>query len=72
MLFREGELTRSFLSLFLIGSPFWVFTNRIQFIRDLKDFFGVTFKIKEAKESEKEEYMLSCVGVGYTNVAKKT
>jgi hypothetical protein len=41
-------------------------------LRDLKDYFGVTFKIKEAKDSEKEEYMLSCVGVGYTNVAKKT
>lgn len=68
----------------------------IEHLRDLRAFFGTTFKIKEviaggngvveaAEEEEEEdemmngpkadkaqEFVLSCVGTGYTNVAKRT
>lgn len=69
----------------------------IEHLRDLKAFFGTTFKIKEAtasrlgeltdgaddealggkelavggKEDEAEEYILSCVGTGFVNTAKR-
>lgn len=75
----------------------------IEHLRDLKAFFGTTFKIKDAaasasasasassrlaltdgagedeaaaiggKDSEREgeEYILSCVGTGFTNTAKR-
>ncbi|GAA95220.1 uncharacterized protein L969DRAFT_45658 [Mixia osmundae IAM 14324] len=51
----------------------------VQFLRDLRDFFGVTFKIRSVDAMSQsddpvhpaEELYLSCVGIGYTNVAKK-
>ncbi|GAA5992612.1 hypothetical protein JCM10908_002687 [Rhodotorula pacifica] len=73
----------------------------IQHLRDLKSFFGTTFKIKDAAAptpasklavdaaaaededsqaggagggaggGEREEYILSCVGTGFTNTAKR-
>ena len=51
--------------------------NSIQFLRHLKEFFGVMFKI-QAKQSdddnsvagEKSKILLSCVGVEYANVNK--
>ncbi|KWU42061.1 18S rRNA biogenesis protein [Rhodotorula sp. JG-1b] len=72
----------------------------IEHLRDLKAFFGTTFKIKDAsapssgaassrlaltdgaddddeaaaiggKDLEGEEYILSCVGTGFTNTAKR-
>ena len=72
----------------------------IEHLRDLKAFFGTTFKIKDAsapssgaassrlaltdgaddddeaaaiggKDVEGEEYILSCVGTGFTNTAKR-
>lgn len=69
----------------------------IEHLRDLKAFFGTTFKIKDAssapsassrlaltdgadedelvgkggKVEGEEEYILSCVGTGFTNTAKR-
>ena len=53
------------------------FANSIQFLRHLKEFFGVMFKI-EAQQSDdndretggENKVLLSCVGVGYTNINK--
>ncbi|XP_071563374.1 RNA 3'-terminal phosphate cyclase-like protein isoform X1 [Temnothorax nylanderi] len=46
----------------------------IQFLRDLRDFFGVTFKIEQQiKEGEDEtQVRLTCLGIGYTNISKRT
>jgi RNA 3'-terminal phosphate cyclase-like protein len=56
--------------------------RRIQFLRDLKDFFGVTMKVRpladlpsnaeKPEDLPEEAYVLSCVGIGYSNIAKKT
>lgn len=53
------------------------FLNSIQFLRHLKEFFGVMFKI-EAQQTDDDnretggenKVLLSCVGVGYTNINK--
>ena len=78
----------------MVGGPLDAFF--IEHLRDLRAFFGTTFKIKAvapagagagapeladvggapqalgAKAEAAEEYILSCVGTGYTNTAKKT
>ena len=41
----------------------------IQFLRHLRDFFGITFKIKP--DHETKTVFLSCLGIGFTNMAKK-
>lgn len=48
--------------------------SMIQFLRDLKDFFGIVFKIEPVKEEDdiKEQVTLTCVGIGYTNLSKRT
>lgn len=55
--------------------------DSIQHLRDLKGFFGTTFKIKalgpefedEPEGQDKvEQLVLSCVGTGFTNTAKRT
>lgn len=40
----------------------------IQYLRDLKEFFNVQFKIKPHQDS----VLLTCIGTGYVNVGKKT
>ncbi|CAG8539782.1 14822_t:CDS:2 [Cetraspora pellucida] len=42
----------------------------IQYLRDIRDFFDVTFKIKQDPESN--TLLLTSVGVGYINYNKKT
>ncbi|XP_049851322.1 probable RNA 3'-terminal phosphate cyclase-like protein [Schistocerca gregaria] len=42
----------------------------IQFLRHIKQFFGVTFKIEPDPESKTS--ILTCLGTGYTNLGKKT
>ena len=44
----------------------------------MRDFFGVVFKLKSVPRTEElgldpgfEEYVMSCVGIGYLNVAAK-
>lgn len=44
--------------------------NAIHTLRHLKDFFGVVFNIRT--EPASQTLFLSCVGVGYKNVARKT
>ncbi|CAG8460873.1 10022_t:CDS:2 [Ambispora gerdemannii] len=55
----------------------------IQYVRDIKEFFGVTFKIKQETYIQEQEssnpshnyndtLLLSCVGIGYVNYNKKT
>ena len=57
-------------------------------MRDLKDFTGVTMKVRlladlpstaqadelnsNVRTGGKDIYVLSCVGIGYSNIAKKT
>ncbi|XP_015590069.1 RNA 3'-terminal phosphate cyclase-like protein [Cephus cinctus] len=49
----------------------------IQFLRDLRDFFGTVFKIEHVKEEEddtlttQEQILLTCVGIGYTNISRR-
>ena len=56
---------------------FFSSTNSIQFLRHLKEFFGVMFKIQaqqsdgdDGSTSGETKVLLSCVGVGYTNINK--
>ncbi|XP_029169505.1 RNA 3'-terminal phosphate cyclase-like protein [Nylanderia fulva] len=46
----------------------------IQFLRDLRDFFGIVFKIEPMKEGDEilSQVHLTCLGVGYTNISKRT
>lgn len=53
------------------------FANSIQFLRHLKEFFGVMFKIETQQTDDNDsatgrenKVLLSCVGVGYTNINK--
>jgi RNA 3'-terminal phosphate cyclase-like protein len=41
----------------------------VQFLRDVKDFFGVSFKIVSAEPADPacKELIFSCLGTGYTN-----
>jgi RNA 3'-terminal phosphate cyclase-like protein len=41
----------------------------IQYLRHLRDFFGITFKIKA--DTETKTIFLSCLGIGFKNLAKK-
>jgi RNA 3'-terminal phosphate cyclase-like protein len=42
---------------------------RIQFLRHLRDFFDITFKIKP--DPETKTVYLSCLGTGFKNLSKK-
>lgn len=50
----------------------------IWFLRHLKEFFGVTFKLEnyvtdeETSGNGSEKVLLTCVGIGYTNISKRT
>lgn len=50
----------------------------IGLLRHLKEFFGVTFKIEPFEDEEQqtgsgsEKVLLTCVGIGYTNISKRT
>ncbi|CAK9830050.1 Probable RNA 3'-terminal phosphate cyclase-like protein [Anthophora retusa] len=48
--------------------------SMIQFLRDLKDFFGIVFKIEKLREDDEilDQVVLTCIGVGYTNRGKRT
>lgn len=43
--------------------------NRIQYLRHLRDFFGITFKIKP--DPATKTVFLSCLGTGFKNLSKK-
>ncbi|KAG0364072.1 RNA 3'-terminal phosphate cyclase domain-containing protein [Gamsiella multidivaricata] len=51
----------------------------IQYMRDLQDFFGSTFKITQETDKDKtvlgaapDTLVMTCVGIGYVNTNKKT
>ncbi|XP_060520014.1 probable RNA 3'-terminal phosphate cyclase-like protein [Cylas formicarius] len=50
----------------------------IGFLRNLREFFGVTFKIENYENEEDQggtgskKVLLTCVGIGYTNISKRT
>ncbi|KAL5015987.1 hypothetical protein ScPMuIL_005576 [Solemya velum] len=55
----------------------------IQFLRHIRDFFQIQFKIDQQQQQENDEeneelqlggekFLLTCVGVGYTNISKVT
>ncbi|XP_050311901.1 probable RNA 3'-terminal phosphate cyclase-like protein [Anthonomus grandis grandis] len=49
----------------------------IGFLRHIREFFGVTFKIEHFQEEEREgtgagKVLLTCVGIGYSNISKRT
>lgn len=46
---------------------FWC--HSIQFLRHLRDVFGITFKIKP--DPATKTVFLSCLGTGFKNLAKK-
>ncbi|KOC69913.1 putative RNA 3'-terminal phosphate cyclase-like protein [Habropoda laboriosa] len=48
--------------------------SMIQFLRDLRDFFGVVFKIEKLREDDEilDQVVLTCIGVGYSNRGKRT
>ena len=45
-------------------------TYSIQFLRHLKDFFAVTFKVKA--DTDSNTILLSCLGAGLKNFSKKS
>jgi RNA 3'-terminal phosphate cyclase-like protein len=46
--------------------------TRIQFLRDIRDIFGTSFKIVPADPSnpDNSELLLSCYGTGFINASK--
>ncbi|CAH1179466.1 unnamed protein product [Phaedon cochleariae] len=50
----------------------------IWFLRHLREFFGITFKIQHLEDEEEntgrgcKKILLTCVGIGYTNLSKRT
>ncbi|XP_044012396.1 RNA 3'-terminal phosphate cyclase-like protein isoform X2 [Aphidius gifuensis] len=50
--------------------------STIQFLRDLRDFMGVVFKLDPAKDPEDEDIVLeqvhlACMGIGYNNFSRR-
>lgn len=48
---------------------------RIEFLRHIRDFFQIMFKIEVQKPLEDErkggdKVLITCVGVGYSNISK--
>ncbi|XP_030753751.1 probable RNA 3'-terminal phosphate cyclase-like protein [Sitophilus oryzae] len=50
----------------------------IGFLRNLREFFGITFKIEHFENDDDREgtggrkVLLTCVGIGYSNISKRT
>lgn len=52
-----------------------VLSCRIEFLRHIRDFFQIMFKIEQQKEDEDErkggeKVLMTCVGAGYSNISK--
>lgn len=65
----DGTVDRPFVSACLPES----LTRRIQYLRDLDAFFGVRFKVQPQKgndDASSGEVIMSCVGIGFSNVNK--
>ncbi len=54
----------------------FIFTCSVEFLRHMRDYLQVVFKIDSQTESlndgdiDREIITLTCVGIGYSNVAK--
>ncbi|KAK9709162.1 RNA 3prime-terminal phosphate cyclase [Popillia japonica] len=49
----------------------------ISFLQHLREFFGITFKLEDYKSEEDsvvgaDKILLTCIGIGYTNISKRT
>ena len=58
--------------IFLLIQPVlsWLWLcDSMEMLRHIRDFFGTMFKIVE--ETDKGTVLLSCLGMGYKNFAKK-
>lgn len=49
----------------------------IWFLRHLRDYFGVTFKLEPYEsenmdDNDSQKILLTCVGIGYINISKRT
>lgn len=49
----------------------------IWFLRHLKEFLGITFKLEPYETDDmigsgSQKVLLTCVGIGYTNISKRT
>lgn len=49
------------------------FIYRIQFLRDLNDFFGLVLKVEHVKDEDEAlpQVNLTCLGIGYTNISRR-
>ena len=68
---RSGPLTpKACVLIPLLSDIDTEWTVSVQTLRDLKEFFGVAFKIVPADPSDpdNEELMMSCFGSGYVNI----
>ncbi|ALC48555.1 Rtc1 [Drosophila busckii] len=68
-------LGQKHVSKFLTGA---LSTYTVHFLQHLRDFFSVTFKLEnpEAEDDEDDErgaqkVLMTCVGIGYTNISKR-
>lgn len=60
---------RKFVTFFLCNCTKTCF-NSIQYLRDIKSFFGVSFKIQP--DESNDTILMTCMGIGYINQNKKT
>ena len=64
---RMGEPTvRTYVIVPYISEPALILFFRIQFLRDLRSFFGTSFKIVPSDSTE-SQLLYSCYGTGYIN-----
>ena len=67
---RMGEPTpKTYVALFTYSQCLLIFLYRIQFLRDVRAFFGTSFKIVTADPSNPDcsQLLYSCYGTGYVN-----
>jgi RNA 3'-terminal phosphate cyclase-like protein len=50
---------------------FFFFSFSIQLLRDMRDFFGVTYRIKPDEEAGGKTIVATVMGLGYQNVSRK-
>jgi len=68
-------LVRTAVVLFVLFLKFFCFLSlRIEFLRHLRSFFQIMFKIemKSPEEEHKggEKVLMTCVGIGFSNLSK--
>ncbi|XP_067634927.1 probable RNA 3'-terminal phosphate cyclase-like protein [Eurosta solidaginis] len=67
-------LSQKNVSKFLTGP---ISTYTIHFLQNLRDFFSITFKLENPENYEEDalpgaqKVLMTCVGIGYTNISKR-